>query len=108
MGAINKNSLVSYMTSLRHKGFKAHHFTEMVLRQSEESPRSALEKLKFLSFGSPALHFILFQIHTYVLPSTTSEKPQKLLLTEEYPLSAQFWELCLNFFTWSVLCFILG
>ena len=32
-----------------------------------------------------------------MLPFSADERPRKLLLTEDIPLTAQFWELCVNF-----------
>ena len=69
----------------------------MVLQKGDATPDTAFEKLKFLTFSSPALRFILHQVTTYVLPQSTIEKPRKLLLTEDIPLTAQFWEICVNF-----------
>lgn len=97
MGRMDKSSLVGDMTSLRSRGFNANHFIDMVLRKGDTSPPTGIDKLKFLAFGSPALRFILYQLHIYVLPPSASEKPRKLLLTEDIPLSAQFWKLCVNF-----------
>lgn len=68
----------------------------MVMKKGDSNPTTGLEKLRFLTFGSPVLCFILHQVNTYVLPHTGDQKASKLLLTEYIPLSAQFWELCLN------------
>lgn len=70
-------------------------------RQLLEPDRGAatetgLQKVTFLAFGSLVLRFILHQAHTYVLPRTPDEKPRKLLLCEDVPLSAQLWEMALN------------
>ena len=69
----------------------------MVLQKKDASPDTALEKLKFMTFSFPALRFILHQVKTYVLPQSTTEKRRKLQLTEDIPLTAQFWEICVNF-----------
>ena len=67
--------LASKMASLQSQGFNGYHFVEMVLQKKDASPDMALEKLKFLTFGSLALRFILHQVKTYVLPQSTTEKP---------------------------------
>jgi Helicase conserved C-terminal domain len=96
MRKLGKRALVEDMNVLRSKGFNAHHFIELVQRLGDTDPNTGLEKLRFLAFGSPKLRYILFQIKTYVLPHTIHEKPKKLLLTEEVPLSATFWESVCN------------
>lgn len=54
------------------------------------------QKLRFLTFGSPTLRFIYHQTHSYVLPNLFDQKPQKLLMCEDIPLSAHFWEMACN------------
>lgn len=96
MATVDRNSLVGDMTVLRNRGFNSNHFAEMVHRKGDPDLVTGKDKLTFLTFGSPALRFIFHQLHTYVLPQSSQEKPQKLLLTENVPLTAQFWELCCN------------
>ncbi|MCJ1462093.1 hypothetical protein MMC07_000693 [Pseudocyphellaria aurata] len=71
------------------------------------TPSKGVGGIRFLVFGSSALRYILHQIHAYVLPSSTSSRRRKLLLTEDIPLSAQLWEMTLNLIyvesAWSVL-----
>lgn len=85
------------MTNLRYRGFNVNHFVDVVRRKGDLQLTTEIEKLKFLTFSSPALRFIYYQLHTSVLPPSTEETPQKLFLTEDVPLSAQFWEICINF-----------
>ncbi|MCJ1426022.1 hypothetical protein MMC29_003924 [Sticta canariensis] len=96
MSKLHRSTLVKDMANLRSQGFNANHFIDMVLWKRDPSPTTGLEKVRFLTFGSPALRFILYQVHTYVLPQISTQKPNKLLLTEDIPLPAQFWEMCLN------------
>lgn len=95
MQKLNMDSLVHNMTALRSRGFHANDFVKMVLWKGDPTPLTGQQTLKFLTFGSPALRFILHQIHTYVLPADPNDKPRKLLITEDIPLSAQFWEMCM-------------
>ena len=96
MEKIRRSSLVEDMTSLRHRGFNANHLKDIQLQKADSTPLTALKKLKFLIFGSPPFRFILHQIHVYVLPALPTSKPNKLLLTEDVSLSAQFWEMVIN------------
>ena len=96
MGRIVRSSLVEDMSNLRNWGFNANHFMDMVLRKGNANPFTGLDRLNFLAFGSPALGFILYQLHTYDLPPLANERPKKLLLTEDISSSAQFWEMCIN------------
>lgn len=96
MRKVGKSALVDDMSTLRTKCFNANHMVDMVLRKGDPLPSTGLEKLRFLTFGSPILRFLLHQIHIYVLPESCQSRPRKLLLTEDIPLSAQFWEVSLN------------
>lgn len=93
MEKMNRNWLVDSMTALRNQGFNAKHFVDMVLRKGDPRPLTGQQKLTFLTFGSPALRYLLHQLHTYVLPAQHGEKPRKLLLTEDIPLSAEWWDI---------------
>ena len=84
------------MTKLRTRGFNSHYLIDMVRRKRDPEPSNGLKKLLFLCFGSPVLRYLLYQLHTYVLPAGLDTPPRKLLLTEDVPLLAQFWEMCLN------------
>jgi hypothetical protein len=84
------------MAVLRSRGFNAHHLIQMVKRTGDPSTLTGLEKLKFITFGTPILSYIFHQINSYVLPPTTSHAKRKLLLCEDVPLSAQFWEMAIN------------
>ena len=93
---LHRSALAKDMANLRSRGFNANHIIDMVMRRGETYPMTGFEKLRFLTYGSPALRFILHQILHYVLPGMTAQKPNKLLLTDDVPLSAQYWEMCLN------------
>lgn len=94
--SVNKSSLVQDMMALRNKGFNAHHFISMVKRRGDPVTDTVRDKARFMCYGSPALRFVYSQLHTYVLPSSSSQKPRKLLLCEDVPLTAQFWEIACN------------
>ncbi|KAF2166007.1 hypothetical protein M409DRAFT_23735 [Zasmidium cellare ATCC 36951] len=71
------------------------------IRKGKKSERpSRAERLSKLTEGSPKLREILIHIRDYVLPKEGEKGPlrfRKLLITEELPLVAWFWELALNF-----------
>ena len=64
MRRIGRDSLVKNMSGLRLRGFNAHHFVEMVTRKGDPVRSTALDKLRLLTFGSPALRFVLHHINT--------------------------------------------
>ena len=96
IGKIEKSSLVDHMTSLCNKRFNANHLINIILQKNNSIPLIAFEKLKFFTFNLPSLRFILHQIHVYIMPALPTSKPNKLLLTKDLPLLAQFWELAIN------------
>jgi hypothetical protein len=49
---------------------------------------TGLEKVKFLTYGSPKLRYILHQVHTYVLSQTAQDGSRKLLIIEDISLTA--------------------
>jgi hypothetical protein len=52
--------------------------------------------MEFLSYGSPKLRYVLNETLTYVFPATPKERREKLLLVEDIPLSAEFWEMVVH------------
>ena len=96
MHTLGRSALVEDMSNLRSRGFNANQTIDMVHQRGDVYPSNGFEKLRFLAKGSPALRFILYQVDTYMLPANIDGKPQKLLLTEDVPLCAQFWEMVLN------------
>lgn len=94
---VGKTSLVGDMEKLRTMAFNAYHFLQMVKRQGDVPVNTGLEKLKMLTYGSSALKYISHEVNTYyVLPPNTAGAKRKLLLCEDMPLTAQFWEMCFN------------
>ena len=75
----------------------AHHIINLVKREGDSDVTTGSEKLKFLTYGAPTMRYILYQIHTYVLPHTITVKPRKLLITGDVPLNAFFWDSVCNF-----------
>jgi hypothetical protein len=97
LGKAGRSDLVHNMDILRHHSFNAFDLATLVSRL--EDPllfRTGEEYLTFLSYGSPKLRFVFSQILTYLLPRKLGEKPKKLLLTEDIPLAAYYFELVLN------------
>ena len=94
---IGHNTLVNDINRFRAKGVTAHHIINLVKREGDSDVTTGSEKLKFLTYGSPTMKSILYQIHTYVLPHIVTEKPRKLLITEDVALKAFFWDSVCNF-----------
>jgi hypothetical protein len=91
-----RTGLVEDMSLLRDKGFNAFNIIPLVKRDGDGDITTGLECLRFLTYGSPKLRYILYKIHSYVLQNTTAGKYRKFLLTEDIPLSAHFWEMVCN------------
>lgn len=70
--------------------FDAHHFIQFVKRRGDPDTYTGSEKLRFISYGSPILRYILYQIHTYILPHNIMEKSRRLLITEELLLEGHY------------------
>jgi hypothetical protein len=85
------------MQRFRNLNLTAHHFIDIVKRPSDPPTNTGLEKLRFLTHGSPTLRYILSQIRDYVLPTKADGTYEKLLITEDLPNLAWFWEKVLQF-----------
>lgn len=94
---IDQSTLVEEVNLFRAKGITAHHLISLVNRQGDMKKTSGLERLQFLTYDSPKMRYILYQIHTYVLPHSSNIRPRKLLTIEDIPLNAYFWESVCNF-----------
>ncbi|KAI7363975.1 hypothetical protein KC354_g6066 [Hortaea werneckii] len=87
----------------RSRGVDAEVVLELLQLQSDADSKSGrlsrAERLQKLAWGSPKLREILREIRGHCLPSQSGERFRfkKLLITEEYPLIAWYWELVLNF-----------
>ena len=66
-----------------------------IIRPGDAFPYTRREQIKFLVFGSPTLRYILTQVRDYLLPSRNS-RPQKIIVTEDTPAVAFFYEQVLN------------
>ncbi|KFY93428.1 hypothetical protein V498_04442 [Pseudogymnoascus sp. VKM F-4517 (FW-2822)] len=85
------------MRGLRERGFNVFDFVELVLRDGDpEFFSTGQSYLEFLTYGSPKSRYILKEIYTYVLPRTPDGKGEKLLLVEDVPLAADFWEMLIS------------
>src|SRR5437762_1012200 len=80
----------------RNMNLTAHHFIDIVKSPGDSPTNTGLEKLRFLAYGSPALRYILSQIRDYSLPTKANGTYGKLLITEDIPNLAWFWELVLR------------
>jgi hypothetical protein len=92
-----KSGLVGHMNILREKGFNAFDMVPLLQRPGDNNQLvTGIDYLSFICQSSPKLRFILEQISSYVLPKEVGGKYNKILLTEDIPLTAHFFELVLN------------
>ena len=94
---VSHDTLVDEIEQFRLKGLSAHSFLNLVVCPGDEPLDTGREKLAFLCYGSPKLRYIHYQIHTYVLPQSIGEKARKILITEDIPLTAWYWEIVIEF-----------
>jgi hypothetical protein len=97
---MKKNTSVDNIKIWRESGFGADHFLKVVTSGTPQLPRrlSRIERLKQLVRGSPKLKEIMRYIAKHILPQPQEEQRlQKLLITEDLPLTAWYWEVVLNF-----------
>ena len=96
MRGLGHNTLVKDMEGYRAKGLSVDWLVQMTARDGdadiEVDNSTRLEKLCFLAEGSPTLRYIIYQLRDYVLGPDSSQQ-RKLLITEDIPLVAWFWEM---------------
>ena len=100
MQSIGHKTLVQDMEGYRDRGHTASWLVDMIKGPTDGHPETRLEKLKFLADGSPTLRYILLDIKKSGMldcDAKAGDHPRKLLITEDVPLIAWFWEICLNF-----------
>ena len=100
MSKLGHKTLIKDMEEYRSRGHTAAWLIEMTQREGDSTPVTRLEKLRYLCEGSPTLRPTLAQVLESGLlnfDSSTANHPHKLLITEEVPLIAWFWEIVLNF-----------
>ena len=92
-----KSGLVGDMNILRDNGFNAFDMVPLLRRPGDNNQLvTGADYILYLCQGSPKLRFILEQISSYILPKEVDGRYNKLLLTEDIPLTAFFFELVLN------------
>lgn len=97
MNALGFDTLVEEMEGYRSAGHSIQWLIDMVKLSEEPTPRTRSDMLKYVDYGSPKFRYILRQMRDYVLQSQAGMKPRKLLITEDTPLVAWFYELVLQF-----------
>ena len=88
------------MEGYRSKGHTVDWLIEMTARDGDIDPKtsSRIAKLCFLAEGSPTLRYIIHQLRDWVLDGQADLKPpRKLIISEDTPLVAWFWELACNY-----------
>ena len=99
MQKLGYKTIVQDMEGYRTKGHTAEWVVNMVRRKADPVPHTRLQRLQFLADGSPTLRYILHQIKELCLLAgqPLTKQQSKLLITEDVPLIAWYWELCLNY-----------
>lgn len=98
MRALGYNTLVKNMEGYRSKGHSADWFIQMTYADGDLPIETRLEKLQYLAEGSPTLRYILSHVRDHLLQEKNdNRRPDKLLVAEDTPIVAWFWELALNY-----------
>lgn len=98
MVRLGYDTLVDDMAGYRSKGHGVEWFLSMVVRKGDPSEfPTRLDIVRYLTWASPKLRFVLSQIRDYVLPKKGETAKQKLLICEDIPLVAWYWELVLQY-----------
>ncbi|KAL8841352.1 MAG: hypothetical protein Q9170_000983 [Blastenia crenularia] len=99
MRQMGLNTLVKDMEGYRAAGHTVDWLVEMTRRDGDVDPKTRIEKVQFLAEGSPTLRYLLSHIRDTYLnrDSDPDGHPNKVLLTEDTPLVAWYWELILNY-----------
>ena len=82
---------VYHVNTMRKRGLLPTQFLDMVHRDDDPDLTNGLKYAEFLSYGSPKVRYLVHMIKMVIFGQTQSK--QKLLITEELPISALFWEL---------------
>ena len=90
---IGLDTLVHTIDQFCALNLTAHKVIPLVLQRGDPPIHMGFKKLCFMVYGFPKLCFMLKEIHKYFLPWGTTDKPRKLLITEDILISALFIEL---------------
>lgn len=85
------------VSMMRRAGVSFIRLAELLLGPHEPSPKTALDYLKVAIRGSPTLCYILHDIKENVLSKRNGTKIKKVLITENVPMLAYYYELVLQF-----------
>ena len=91
MRQAERSTLVGEMATWRQNGFDGIQLVNFIRRPGDPVPRTRADYIKFLCDGSPILRAIFWEVFTHVLL-----KEEKLLITENVPLIAWYWEIALQ------------
>ncbi len=90
--------LIKNLNMYKFKNFSVEKIIIMIKRTNDFQIITNLEKIKFLTYESFKLRYILHQIHTYVLSQTNENRSRKLLIIENISLTTFFYQSVFNKF----------
>jgi ERCC4-related helicase len=94
---LNKFELGTLMQNIETQNFRScHHDVDWMInitkRPSDGAIKNREDRLRYLCEGSPKLRYLLQQLRD-IVDKKQNDKPHKILLTEDVPTVAWFWEL---------------
>ncbi|KFY24849.1 hypothetical protein V493_04993 [Pseudogymnoascus sp. VKM F-4281 (FW-2241)] len=88
---------VEDLSILRANGFTAMQLASIIRLPSDGPLETAADMIRILTFGSPKARYILREVLAWTFPgSQLPAEPRKILITEDLPVNAYFWELLLR------------
>ncbi|ETS82283.1 hypothetical protein PFICI_07285 [Pestalotiopsis fici W106-1] len=81
---------------MRNAGVTFIKLADFLLDADEPAPKTALDYLKLAIRGSPTLRYILYDLKEHVLSKRIGKKIKKVLITEDVPMLAYYYELVLQ------------
>lgn len=93
MQQLGMDTLVYSISRFRAQNITGHKIIPLVARRGDPQPITGFEKMKMLTYGSPKIRYLLHQLHTYSLPRDLTDRPRKLLVTEDIPMNTYFFEM---------------
>lgn len=90
----NHGTLVHDISKYRNAKRDLSWMVDLIRHPTEPKPKTRIDEIAYMVDGSPLARYILGQIRDYVLAD--EDKPEKLLIAEDTPLVAWFWELLIQ------------
>lgn len=101
-GNLDTDTLVKTLDEHRLHGWTAFDVVKFMCRASNtQPPKTAIGYARYMVHGSPMLRGLVYEILKHI----KDKEPGKLLITEDIPLLAWWWDLTLNLLGFKTVTF---